>query len=493
MSYQELRPRQERAIDLMRDALRQGVSRLVLQAPTGFGKTRLAAAVVESALARRNRVIFTVPALSLIDQTVEMFWRNDIREVGVIQADHPLTNPSRPVQIASVQTLQRRNIAPHDLVLIDECHRWFKHYEKMMTADEWSDVPFIGLSATPWTKGLGKWFDRLIVAGTIKDGIQEGWLSKYRAFAPSLPDLSKVRTQAGDYQLDDLAGAMDIPPLTADIIETWQQFAQGRPTFLFAVNRAHAQHLSEQFERVGIRTAYVDAFTPRDEREEIRRRFEADEVEIVCNVGVLTTGVDWDVRCIILARPTKSEMLYVQMIGRGLRTTPEGKEEKDHLLILDHTGTSIKLGLVDDIHHEELDGGKKQASKSAEQPTPLPKICAKCGFLKPPKVHACPACGFAPKRQSKLEPVPGQLVEVPQRGSHAPRHVKEQWYRMLLHRQREKGYSEGWVAHQYRARFDEFPNQFRELSSGIPPSLEVLSWLKSQHIRFMKSQKRRSA
>lgn len=493
MSYQELRPRQDRALDMLRQSLREGVDRLVLQAPTGFGKTRLGAAIVENALLKGNRVIFTVPAISLIDQTVKMFWRNDIRDVGVIQANHPLTNMARPVQVASVQTLSRRDIAPADVVLIDECHRWYKFYETMMKAERWQGVPFIGLSATPWTKGLGKWFDRLLIAGTIRDGINEGWLSKYRAFAPSMPDLSKVKTTAGDYQIDDLADAMDIPPLTADILETWCKFGQGRPTFLFAVNRAHAQHLSEQFERIGVRTAYVDAFTPLDEREEIRRKFEADEVEVVCNVGVLTTGVDWDVRCIILARPTKSEMLYVQMIGRGLRPTPEGKEDKDHCLILDHTGTTIKLGLVDDIHHDELDGGNKPKASAAEPPPPKPKICPKCHFLKPPRVHTCPACGFSPKAQSRLEPVPGELVEVAQRGPSAPKHVKEQWYRMFLHRQREKGYSEGWVSNQYRERFGEWPNQFRELSSGIPPSPEVLSWLKSQHIRFMKSAKRRAA
>ncbi len=492
MTYQPLRPRQEQAMDAIGAALvEEGSHRMVVQAPTGFGKTRLAAEIVDRTLARHNRIIFTVPAISLIDQTVEMFKRNDICDIGVIQRQHELTDISKPVQIASVQTLIKRDLFPHDVVVIDECHRWYKAYEGWMSSPDWEDVPFIGLSATPWTKGLGKWFKKLIIAGTIKDGITEGWLSKIRAFAPTIPDLRGVRTLAGDYHQKDLAKAYDIPPLTADIVDTWRQFGQGRPTFLFAIDRAHAAHLAEQFEAVGVKTAYVDAFTPLDERENIRQSFERDEIEIVCNVGVLTTGIDWDVRCIILARPTKSEMLYVQMVGRGLRRTPDGKEEKDHLLLLDHTGTSLSLGLVEDIHHDTLDDGKKKVSFAGDPPVPKPKICPKCKFLKPPRVHACPACGFAPTKQSKREPVPGELFEISAPVEHPASawQIKERWYRMLKHRCLERGYKPGWVAVNFKERFGEWPP--REWAGLMPlePNDEVLSWLLSKIIRYSKRRK----
>ena len=103
----KLRPHQSRAIEKLRKSLGSGKRRLVLQAPTGFGKTRLAAAIVEGALAKKKRVIFTVPALSLVDQTLKAFWEDGIRDVGVIQGTHAMTDWSRPVQVASVQTLQR--------------------------------------------------------------------------------------------------------------------------------------------------------------------------------------------------------------------------------------------------------------------------------------------------------------------------------------------------------------------------------------------------
>ena len=133
----ELRPHQTNAIEMLRQSLGSGKRRPVLQAPTGFGKTLLAAAVVEGALAKNKRVIFTVPALSLVEQTVKAFWDDGIRDVGVIQGSNPMTDWSRPVQVASVQTLQRRPIPEADVVIIDECHRWFDFYA---TVDDRSGV-----------------------------------------------------------------------------------------------------------------------------------------------------------------------------------------------------------------------------------------------------------------------------------------------------------------------------------------------------------------
>jgi DNA repair protein RadD len=314
----ELRPHQAKAIEMLRQSLGSGKRRPVLQAPTGFGKTLLAAAVVEGALAKKKRVIFTVPALSLVDQTVKAFWDDGVRDVGVIQGTNVMTDWSRPVQVASVQTLQRRPIAEADVVLIDECHRWFDFYAKWMTDPAWQSKPFIGLSATPWTRGLGQYFDDLIIAATPQDLISEGYLSPFRVFAPSHPDLTGVRTVAGDYDQGDLSGVMSDAPLVADIVDTWLQRAENRSTFCFAVDRAHAKHLQAKFAEAGVSTGYIDAYTPISERSEIERKFHDGNIRVVCNVGCLTTGIDWDVRCIVLARPTKSEILFVQIIGRGL-------------------------------------------------------------------------------------------------------------------------------------------------------------------------------
>jgi len=236
-----LRPQQIQLLDELDRAIKGGCRRIMVQAPTGFGKTIVAAAIAENAMNAGWRAIFTVPALSLVDQSVEKFYSQGIRDIGVIQANHFLTNYVRPIQVASVQTLQRRHIPEVDLVMIDEAHRWFEFYGKWMKNPEWSNVPFVGLSATPWTKGLGKYFDKLIIGATTEGLIKAGHLSKFRVFAPSSPDLTKVRTVAGDYHDGDLSEAMDKSALIADVVDTWITRGKGRPTLCFAVDRAHRQ------------------------------------------------------------------------------------------------------------------------------------------------------------------------------------------------------------------------------------------------------------
>jgi len=198
-----LRPQQRDLINQINQAIQAGCRRIMVQAPTGYGKTVVAGSIAGDISDGGRRAIFTVPALSLIDQTVERFYQHGVYNVGVIQAEHHLTNYARPIQVASVQTLQRRTIPPADLVMIDEAHRWFAFYEKWLKDPAWADVPFVALSATPWTRGLGRHFDKLIIAATTQELIHAGHLSN-----PSSPDLTKVRTVAGDYHEGDLSDAM---------------------------------------------------------------------------------------------------------------------------------------------------------------------------------------------------------------------------------------------------------------------------------------------
>src|SRR5262249_33996860 len=146
-------------------------------------------------------------------------------------------------------------------------------YRKWMLDPIWKDVPFIGLSATPWTKGLGAYYEGQITVASIQDLMDAGFLSKFKVFAPSHPDLEGVRTKMGDFAEDDLAIAMNKKPLVADIVTTWQKFSVGRPTLVFAVNRAHAKHIQEKFLEAGISAGYVDCETPDLERKEVRDKF----------------------------------------------------------------------------------------------------------------------------------------------------------------------------------------------------------------------------
>ena len=488
----ELHPHQVQTIAALKASLMAGHRRPMVQAPTGAGKTVIASAIIESALNKGNSVLFVVPFVSLIDQTVAAFAKQDIDRVGVIQGHHPGTDGTQPVQVASLQTLERRALPKAGLVIIDEAHRWFRFYADWMSRADWQKVPFIGLTATPWAKGLGRYYDDLIVAARTSDLIAQGLLSPFRTFAPAHPDLSAVATMAGDYHEGQLSEAMSKPVLVADIVSTWLRLGEDRPTLCFCVDRAHARRVADQFEVAGVPTAYVDAKTPLDERGRIGNRLREGQIKVICNVGTMTTGVDLDVRCIILARPTKSEILFTQIVGRGLRTA-EGKAD---CLILDHSDTTLRLGFVTDIHHETLDDGTHTArsGKSTEKPTPLPKECKACSFLKPAGVHVCPSCGFAPERQSAIEEHAGSLIQLSgkaKRKGNADAHTPQQVYSMLLWVQADRGYRPGFAVAKYKARYGTWPRGLRETS--LEPDRAFTNWLKSTQIAFHKGRQKGEA
>ena len=492
----DLRPYQLQALDDIRASIRGGVRRLVVQAATGAGKTKIAASMVDSARQKGNRMAFVVPSISLVDQTVESFWAEGIRDIGVIQATHHLTDWSKPVQVCSIQTIQSRGAFPEaQAVIFDEVHKLHEAHKRWIEHPEWKNVPMIGLSATPWTKGLGKYFDSLLIAATTKDLIEQGYLSKFRVFATGHPDLSDVRTVAGDYHEGELSDAMQKGELTADIIATWKEkWGQGK-TLCFAVDKAHARSIQERFEHAGVACGYQDAQTPADERREIKRKFHNGQYPVVVNIQTLTTGVDWDVRCLILARPTRSSALFVQIIGRALRTAP-GKESA---LILDHSDTTQRLGFVTDIHFESLDDGSSDKKKiEFEQKKPLPKECKSCGCLKMARI--CPNCGAEPPRLSAgpLEN-DGELVEIAVDRKATSKRPSNQWtererrafYAEIKAYAKQHGYKPGWSANKYRERFSAYPPRSFD---GVPPAAEVspaiASWVRSRAIAWAKSKKR---
>lgn len=481
----DLHPFQDHAIEMLRASLSAGKRRPMMQAPTGAGKTLIASAIIERALEKRNSVIFTVPFLGLIDQTVERFAEQGIHRVGVMQGYHPQTDASQPIQIASVQTLMRRTMPKAKLVMVDEAHRWFDFYGTWMAMPAWQNVPFVGLSATPWTKGLGKHYDDLLIPTTTKQLIREKFLSPFKVYAPSHPDLKGVKTVAGDYHEGQLSERMQQPTLIADTVATWLKLGEDRPTLCFAVDRAHARRLADEFEAAGVPTGYVDMDTPRDERQRIGQRLAAGQIKVVVNVFTLTTGIDWDIRCIILARPTKSEILYTQIIGRGLRIA-EGKTD---CLILDHSDTTLRLGFVDDIHHTRLDDGKHQkgTGRDEERAPPLPKECPSCSVLKPAGVRTCPNCGFTPERQSFIEERSGELIQIKggkkKKGDATP-HTRQQVYSMLLWIQQQREYKSGFAKAKFKDRYGDWPDGL--VDWPLEPDAPFLNWLKSRQIAFAK-------
>lgn len=476
-SKKELRPHQVRAIQMIRQSLAQGNRRVVCQMPTGAGKTLTAAKIIEGARSKGKGVIFTAPAVSLIDQTVRAFEAEGIRDIGVMQASHARTNSLAQVQVATVQTLARRDIPQAALVIVDECHLKADVIDALM-ADR-PDVFFIGLSATPWRQGMGRVWQDLVIPTTIGELIETGFLSQFVAYAPDVPDLSGVRIKAGEYVESALERVMGEAKLMGSVVQTWLAKGGNRPTLCFGVNCPHAANLAAEFEGHGVASAYVDADTDIIERERINRKFRAGEIRVICSVRTMTTGVDLPVSCIIDAAPTTSEMLHIQKLGRGLRVNP-GTED---CLILDHAGNCLRLGLPTDIAHDALDdskpGKKRKPLPKAEK---LPKECPKCGTLQVGRV--CLSCGHERIPQAGVEVKDGDLVAVGRKAKPASKADKQRFYSMALALAEMRGKPDSFAAGMFKGFFGVWPRGLERRL--VSPDQGFLNYDRSRRIAYAK-------
>ena len=495
-----LRPRQAAAIEAIRQAVKEGHRRIVLQAPCGFGKTLTAAHLVSSSLAKGHRPLFTCPAITLVNQTLKAFEAEGIEDIGVIQADHERTDYACQMQIASVQTLIRRELPDIDFVIVDEAHlSWEKLYEKL-DSEAWKDKIAIGLSATPWAKGMGLHWTKLIHAATIPELVADGHLTPFKGRGPSTgcaPDMTGAKIVAGEYQEDWAAKAMGKDYIVADVVDVWLKTRQdgshpGDRTFLFAPTRANAQHLQDKFRAAGINFGYIDGNTPDEQRRSVFGLYRAREFKGICSVGCLITGVDEDVRCIVDAALTRSQINHVQKNGRGVRPA-EGKE---YLWINDHAGNNQRLGYFSDIYHDTLDcskpGDKGDAYAGDRKPS-KPKTCPKCHRLVPIGVRACPDCGETVLKNDVMT-IDGELdlfgenTPAPKKSSKQRQYSmaeKQEWFSGFLGIAKERGHSEGWAAHRYKEKFSVWPNQLKK--NPAPPSFEVQQFDKHCRIKYAKA------
>lgn len=471
-----LRPYQLEAIEGLRNSIRKGKKSPLLLAATGSGKTVIATHIVKQAQEKNKRVWFICDNIELVEQTVATFEREGI-ECGVLQGIHEKTNITKPIQVATAQTLARRlehigNWAMPDMVIIDEAHVQYKAHKQVM--ERVPNALLIGLSATPWSKGLGKTFDDVVLVATTAELIEQGYLSPYHVFAgKKKADLSNVKTIAGDFAEDEAAEQMGKAEIVGDVVDTWFRMGGNRQTVLFAVNVAHSKALCAEFRLRDVEAVHIDGRTDKDERKQMISDYKAGKIKMLCTVGIATKGFDApNTSCLILARPTKSLMLHFQMVGRGLRIA-EGKED---CIILDHAGNFQRNGFVcDPIDTELCDGTKKEASKDRKKKEdPLPKECPKCGFMKQPKQHICPNCNFEPEKQNKVEEVEGDMVAL-QKKNHKETSVddKQEFYSGLIAYANLKGYNSGWAYHKYREKFGTYPpNTFHKKAGEITVAVD---------------------
>ena len=493
--FEMLRDYQEATIVKLRDSVRGGKKRPVLQLPTGGGKTHIAASIIKAAVAKGKRVLFLAPRRELIYQASGKLTEAGIQH-GVIMAGEPMFR-HMDVQVASFDTLHARALRGNrmdmpeaDLVIVDEVHLSIAKTKREIIA-HYPDAIVIGLTATPARgdgRGLGEIYDDLILSCSISDLTEQGHLAPVRYFAPRKPDLAGLKKGAdGDYILNALGERMDKADLIGDVVSNWRRIAPDRQTVVFCVNRAHSRHVCAEFISAGYVAEHLDGETPKEERREILARVASGETQVLCNVFVATFGLDIPIlSCAVLARPTRNITLYLQTCGRVLRIC----EGKDDAIIIDHAGAIEEHGYLDDDHPWSLDATEKvtDRKKKADQERQEPKeiVCKNCraSFKGSRK---CPECGHEMIPPSK--PIPthqADLEELVREKKRANKNWdtdrKAAFFGGLKKYAQDKGYSPGWAAHKYREKFSVWPNAHKN-APAIEPNADVQGWIKHMAIK----------
>lgn len=494
---------QQRALDMLRRDWKQYNSFMVYS-PTGSGKTGLSAFITDGFVSRGMRVLMTCPYTVLVTQTAKRFIQYGLPEdeISYVWRDHPNYDPERKIQIASADTLIRRDFPENiDLLIVDEAHlRRKKMLEviKYLTAE--TQVKVIGLSGTPFAPFLGKYYQRLIKPTTIKELMDTGVLCGYEFFAPTKPDLSGVKVTrsdefGSDYKEDEVAEIMCGADLVGDIVSNWLSHGEDRPTVAFCVNVNHANYVTLQFNKAGVNAEVMTAQTPHDERQMMIHRFEQGATKIIVSVGTLIAGFDSDVRCIIYARPTKSEIRWLQIIGRGLRTA----KGKDKCLVFDHSGSVHRLGYPDSIEYDTLPS-KNDRMKTAvserenEKREKLPKECSQCHYMKPSGVYQCPKCGHKPLAGEDVDTDASRgLKQISGKKKVVTKQEKQSWWSQIKFYQCQraaqgKPVSDGWCAHTFKDKFGTWPNGLQDYPMEITP--EVNNYIKWKQIAFAKGREK---
>ena len=501
----KLRPYQDDVVDEFERKVAEGVRRIIIVAPTGAGKTVIAAEIIKRAAAKYQRVLFLAHRDELLTQPRDKLKNFFDIIAGIIKAGRDKdARPQALVQVAGVQTLywrcvrtNRMELPAADIVFVDECHHVrAMTYQKIIEA--YPDAIIVGLTATPCRgdgRGLGNIFEVIIDCPQIPELIKHDppYLVPVKIFAPPPPDLRGVQVMStGDYNTDELSARMD--PLVGDFVEHWLRHAQRRRTIAFAVDVPHSVDITNELIKSGVRAEHVDGTTPQGDREAILGRLASGETEVVSNCMILTEGFDLpDIGCIALVRPTRSLGLFRQMIGRGLRPA-DGKSD---VIILDHSGGVYRHGRPDDVIAWTLDIDRRatntthdaRIAKTGSDPF---CECKACGHLRM-KGMACDNCGWEPKPPARaVEYIDADLVELGSAGTPLETDRIAFFCELRGHQRtaRKKDgspYHPKWAACQFKDKFKSWPPFSWNNFAPLEPTPATLRWIKSRQIAWAKS------
>lgn len=488
-SFPEPRPFQVSAHEKLRHAAGNGHRCQMIMAPTGAGKSYLGMRIMHEALKKGRKAMFVCDRTTLIEQTSNVADSYGLSAHSIIQSSHWRFNPHLRMHIASVQTLARRQWPDVDVIVIDEAHcqytAWVEHIKKCR-------ANVIGLSATPFSKGLGLLFSNLINAATMHDLTESGVLVPMRVYSCKKIDMTGAETLGGEWS--DSEAAKRGMEIVGDVVTEWQQYASDRKTIVFGATIKHCEEMARQFNSSGIRAEVFSSETTADEREVILREYKKPDslIRVLVSVEALAKGFDVaDVSCVCDCRPLrKSLSTAIQMWGRGARSSPQ--TGKTDFILLDFSGNIIRFREdFEDIFFnglDALDAGEKldKTIRKEEGEEKEPSKCPACGAT--PFFKKCMACGHERQSQSLIEHVPGTMQEIKIGKSHAADNAW-QLYQMCCTYVRQKGNpktQKGRAYHLYRDIMGSDPKWSFELTPNCPISRAVYNKIMQRNIAYVK-------
>ena len=356
MTY-TLRPYQTDLLDRVSQSWDAGSRCILLQLPTGGGKTICFAHLVKISIEIGKTVLVLAHREELIKQAAEKITAMTGIEPGIIKAGYK-ADYSRSIQVASVPSLTRRlkHCPQFDLVVIDEAHHSTANSYRSILAN-FPNSQILGVSATPIRldgSGFRGIFDDLVCGVTVRQLIDMGSLSPYKYYAPARSmSLAGVRKRGGDYSAESIESANPSESVAADCLRAYGDYLQGKQVVIFAISIQHSKAIACSFAANNIPAAHLDGTSDSDLRSATMTAFREGRIKILTNCALFDEGLDIPgLDGVILARPTASLGRYLQMVGRALRPA----SDKPHASIIDLAGNWERHGLPDDDRVWSLDG-----------------------------------------------------------------------------------------------------------------------------------------
>lgn len=483
---------QEAILGKLRQGFIDGHRSQMLVAPTGAGKTEMAMELLEAAAQKGNRAAMILDRIVLCNQTSERLDKYGIGH-GVLQSGHWRYRPHELIQVCSAQTLEKRGSLPNTkLLIVDEAHNTRRQTIEFIKNNP--HIKVVGLSATPFTKGLGQTYTNVVSAISTGELVNRGRLAPLRVFIAKEIDMTGAAKVAGEWSSKDAESrGMQI---TGDVVSEWVKktheiFGGPRKTVVFASGVAHAADLAQKFGEAGYNFISLSYKDDDEFKAEVIRDFSKPDTSIhgLIATDILTKGFDVpDVMIGVSARPfSKSLASHVQQMGRVMRS----HSSKEFALWLCHSGNYLRfLEDWEDVYANgvtEIDEGREKPRKEKTQAEKEAAKCPKCNAFWPGRADTCACCGFMRVRRNEVVVNPGELQELATGQNVKDHATKQSFYSQLLTLASDRGYSDGWVAHKYKEKFTAWPRGLDRVAE--PVSVEVARWVKSRQIAWAKARK----